>query len=61
LADEHPLRDGGRPREVVAERLGHALQSLASDLAEQHREVTILKRENARLRAELNVLRGSDD
>jgi cell division protein FtsB len=46
---------------MVAERLGHALQSLASDLAEQHREVTALKRENAKLRAELSALRGNDD
>jgi cell division protein FtsB len=59
LADEHLLRDARRPREVVAERLGHALQSLASDLAEQHRQVAVLKRENARLRAELGTLRGN--
>jgi cell division protein FtsB len=42
---------------MVAERLGHALQSLAADLAEQHREVIALKRENAKLRAELSTLR----
>jgi hypothetical protein len=41
----------------LAERLGHALQSLASDLVEQHRQVTVLK-ENAKLRAELGTLRG---
>jgi cell division protein FtsB len=58
LADEHPLRDAGRPRDLVAERLGHALQSLATDLAEQHRQMTVLKRENAKLRAELSALRG---
>ena len=58
MADEHPLRDARRPRELVAERLGHALRSLASDLAEQHRKVTVLKRENAKLRAELSTLRG---
>jgi hypothetical protein len=57
LADEHPLRDGRRPREVVAERLGHALQSLAADLAAERRRVTSLKRENAKLRAELGALR----
>jgi len=33
------------------------LQSLASDLAEQRRKVRILKRENARLSAELSTLR----
>ena len=58
LADEHPLRDARQPRAVVAERLGHALQSLAADLAEQHREMTALKRENAKLRVELSTLRG---
>jgi hypothetical protein len=57
LADEHAMRDAGRPREVVAERLGHALQSLASDLAERQRELTVLKRENAKLRAELRTLK----
>ena len=36
---------------MVAERLGHALQSLASELADQHREVAALKKENARLKA----------
>jgi cell division protein FtsB len=58
LADEHVTGDAGRPREPVGERLGHALQSLAADLAEQHRQVSILKRENARLKAELSSLRG---
>jgi cell division protein FtsB len=58
LADEHPLRDARRPREAVAERLGHALRSLAADLAEQHRTVAVLKRENSALRAELSALRG---
>jgi hypothetical protein len=57
LADEHPLRDAGRPRELVAERLGHALRSLAADLAEEHRNVTVLRRENAKPRAELSSLR----
>jgi hypothetical protein len=41
----------------VAEQLGHALHSLASELAEQRRKVTALKRENAKLRAELSTLR----
>jgi len=59
LADEHPLRDARRPRELVAQQLGHALQSLASDLAEQRRKVRILKRENARLSAELSTLRAA--
>ena len=53
MPDEHPLRDAGRPREVVAEQLGHALQSLAAELVDQHREVAALKKENAKLRAEL--------
>jgi len=57
VADEHPLRDGRQPRTVVAERLGHALQSLAGELAERHREVIALKRENAKLRAELSLLK----
>jgi hypothetical protein len=61
LPDEHPLRDVGTPREVVAERLGHALQSLASELAERHRQVALLEKENAQLRAELGALRGKDD
>ena len=57
MADEHPLRDARRPREEVAERLGYALQSLAADLAEQHRQVTVLKQENARLKAEVSALK----
>jgi hypothetical protein len=56
VADEHPLRDARRPRELVAKRLGHALQSLATDLAEAHRRVAQLERENATLRAELSRL-----
>ena len=51
------LRDARRPREAVAERLGHALQSLAADLADKHRQVAVLKRENEELRAELSALR----
>jgi cell division protein FtsB len=41
----------------VAERLGHALQSPAADLADKHRQVAVLKRENEELRAELSALR----
>jgi len=57
MADRHPIRDGHEPREVVAGRLGHALQALAADLAEERRRVSALERENAKLRAELKALK----